>query len=280
MRFVRSSILIATALVVTSLPALSDSRKAVTLKINTDGFGASKADIHAVCKSAGDQLLKHMDGLEKFTIAVSKGKHGPISLFKRGEQGDYQVRLDTGKTFWAQYSYQFAHEICHVLCRYEDDYRGNLWFEETLAELASLYCLREMATVWRKNPPYSNWKSFAPSLRDYTDTVQRERDDYLEIARTGLQLYYRKHAEHLTKNGTDREKNGAIAIVLLALFERQPEQWNAIRWVNSTPSPEGETFAHYLTKWRDAVPAKHTTFVEEIAALFGVSLKPHEAARE
>lgn len=268
------SLLLTAALSALAPPASAESKAALTIRVNPQGFEASKADIHAVCRSAGDQLLKHMDGLEKTTVVVSKGKHGPIALFDRGGKGEFHLKLDTGQTYWSQYSYQFAHEICHVLCRYEDDYKGNLWFEETLCELASLYCLREMSRTWRTDPPYANWKAFAPSLRDYTDDILRKRVDYLEILKSGLPAYYRKHAAHLVKNATDREKNGSMAVVLLALFERQPEHWNAIRWVNPAPSPEGETFAQYLTKWRDAVPEKHKQFVESIAGMYGVTLKP------
>ncbi len=257
------------------LPA--DSRKSLVIQVDPKGFNASRADILAICRSAADQLLVHMEGLEKTTVAVSRGKHGPIALFKRGNEGQFQVRLDTGKTYWAQYAYQFAHELCHVLCRYENDYAGNLWFEETICEVASLFCLRRMSVEWRRNAPYQNWKSFAPSLRDYTDAIEQERSDYLEIARIGLPAYYHRHARHLTANGTDRPKNGAMALILLAAFERQPHHWNAIRWLNSSPSPKGETFPQYLTKWHQAVPEEHAGFVGSIASLFGITLGQREA---
>lgn len=100
----------------------------LTIAIEAEGFTASGSDIHAVCRSAADQLLVHMPDLEPVAVVVAKGEHGPIALFERGENGEYRVRLDTGGTYWSQYAYQFAHELCHVLCRYEDDYKGNLWF--------------------------------------------------------------------------------------------------------------------------------------------------------
>ena len=263
-------VLLATLAAACTAPA--DSRQAVELEIIPKGFNSSKADIHAVCKSAGDQLLKHMVDLKPTVIQVSRGRSGPIALFQRGPKGEFRVRLDTEKTYWAQYSYQFAHEICHVLCRYEDDYKGNLWFEETLAELASIYSLREMSKVWRKNAPYQNWRSFAPSLRDYTDNIERKRDDFLEITRIGLPAYYRQHASHLKTNATDRPKNGAMAIVLLTLFERDPTQWSAIQYLNPSPSPKGESFKSYLTKWRNAAPAAHKEFIQTIAQLYGIQL--------
>ncbi len=88
-----------------------------------------------------------MVDLRKTKVLVSKGAHGPIVLFKKGENGEHLIKLATEKLHWAQYAYQFSHEICHVLCGYENDHQGNLWFEETLCETASLYCLRRMSSV-------------------------------------------------------------------------------------------------------------------------------------
>ncbi len=274
MRNPRTSLFLPAAILVfLQLGSPADSRRSLTIQVNAKGFNASKADIHAVCRSAADQLLRHMSGLEKTTTDVSRGNQGPIVLFRRGEKGEHLIRLSTEKLYWAQYAYQFSHEICHVLCGYDEDFRGNLWFEETICEVASLYCMRRMSVEWRSNAPYENWKSYAPLLRDYTDEIERNRKDYLEIIRIGMPAYYRKHAQHLASNGTDREKNGAMALVLLAAFERQPQHWNAIRWLNSTPSPQGETFLQYISKWQRAAPSKHSAFISSIASLYGLSLE-------
>ena len=154
--------------------ALADSRKALSLEVNPEKFNASRADIAAVCRSAGYQLLVNMTEVPDFTVNISRGQHGPIALFQRGANGEYLVQLATEKTFWAQYAYQFSHEICHILCGYENDYRGNLWFEETLCETASLYCLKAMSHEWRTRPPYGNWRSYSPALSDYADNIRKE----------------------------------------------------------------------------------------------------------
>ncbi|MBQ96756.1 MAG: hypothetical protein CMP30_02015 [Roseibacillus sp.] len=267
-----TAVALAHLLVCTTGTTHADSRKALTVRVNAEKFNASRADIEAVCRSAGNQLMQQMEGVPEFTVEVSRGQHGPIALFQRGKEGQYLVRLATEKTFWAQYAYQFAHEICHVLCGYDNDYRGNLWFEETLCETASLYCLQSMSREWRTNPPYGNWRSYSPALFDYADNIRKGRKDYLEILHIGLPAYYQKHAAHLSGNPTDRKKNGAMALAILTLLERNPGHWDAIRWLNSSPSPQGETFLHYLTKWHRAVPPQHTKFVATIASLFGLSL--------
>ncbi len=58
----------ATLFVLLQLGSAADSRKALTIRVNPEGFKASKEDIHAVCRSAADQLLRHMNSLEKTTL--------------------------------------------------------------------------------------------------------------------------------------------------------------------------------------------------------------------
>jgi hypothetical protein len=66
--------------------------------------------------------------------------------------------------------------------------------------------------------------------------------------------------------------------VLLRLFEEKPQRWEAVRWLNNSPSPEGETFPEYLQKWHDAVPDKHRPFVGRIADLYGIEIARKEQA--
>lgn len=179
------------------------------------------------------------------------------------------MRLDTRKTFWSQYAYQFGHEFCHILCGYRSSDGKNLWFEETLCETASLYVLRSMARDWKQTPPYRNWADYRDSLRDYADDVIRKRDKVNEIYARGMARFYKDHAADLRKNPTNRELNGSMAVIMLAKFEAAPERWEAVRWLNHTPPPKDETFANYLQRWHAAAPAKHQKFIAEIVSLYG-----------
>ncbi len=65
----------------------------------------------------------------------------------------YKIYLSVHDTYWSQYVYQFAHELCHVLTRF-DRFKGHKhkWFEETLCELASLFALHRLAERWVEAP--------------------------------------------------------------------------------------------------------------------------------
>ena len=151
--------------------------------------------------------------------------------------------------------------------------KGTSGSKRPLCETASLYVLRGMARTWKTSPPYPNWKDYRDSLRDYADDIMRKRDGQHEIFALGMPAFYRNHRSVLEKEPTSRELNGAMAIVLLQLFEEQPERWEAVRWLNSTPPRKGDSFAIYLRNWHDAAPPRHQAFVSRIAKLYGVTIK-------
>jgi hypothetical protein len=91
----------------------------VSIRVDASGFGASPADIGKVCQSAADELTAGWKVQASVKVLVVRGKHGPITAFKKNDRGEWVVRLDTGGTHWSQYAYQFAHELCHVLCKFK-----------------------------------------------------------------------------------------------------------------------------------------------------------------
>jgi hypothetical protein len=245
-------------------------------RIDTTDFNASEADIRAVCDSAAKQLWRHFPDYDLEPFVVTRGKSGPIVLFQRNDAKEIVLRLDTSDTFWSQYAYQFGHEFCHILAGFKPGDRANLWFEETLCELASLYVIRGMARDWKENPPYKNWADYRDSLRSYADDVIVKRRLVREINTLGLGAFQRKHEAELAKEPTNRELNGAMAVVLLPLFEEHPEHWEAIRWLNHEARPAGESFAAYLARWRGAVPERHREFVSQLAAMYGIDVPAAE----
>ena len=236
-------------------------------------FNAGAADIKAVCDSAGRELWRFFPGLKIKPFVVTHGRQGPITLFEPNAQGEIVVRLDTGGTYWCQYSYQFAHEFCHILCAFDKGDPGNKWFEETICETASLFVMRAMAKAWKSDPPFPHWRDYRDELRNYTDDVIARHSRVCEIYEQGLGAFYRAHKAELEKDPCKRDLNGAMAVVFLNLFEQDPSRWEAVRWLNSSPSPKGETFGDYLQKWHSAVPDGHKAFVRQVAGLYGVPIR-------
>jgi hypothetical protein len=240
------------------------------LQLVKEGWGdAPWPNAEAVFRSAADQLLPHFPGVTIEPITVQP-QGGPITLFQRSKDGRIVVKLSTRGTLWAQYAFQFAHELGHVLCGYEELQTGHLWLEESLCELSSLYTLRSMAEAWKTKPPYSNWKDYAKHLHAY---AQKRIDEHPLPAGKTLAEWYRDNAEALTANATDRERNTVVAAALLPLFEKEPAHWAAVHYLNVKKPKARQTLPERLQNWHDQTPAEHRGFVRAIAKEFGVELK-------
>jgi hypothetical protein len=230
---------------------------------------SSLADIKKVCQSAGQTFMPHLKQRIAAPLLIQNDGSGPITLYRRGQNNEHIVRLNTDDRAWAQLAFQFSHELCHVMCNYRNVKNQQLWFEETLCECASLFALRQMSEDWKTNPPYSNWKSYSSALKDYAaqrlETQDGNSDDLAKI--------YRSHREELEASATNRELNNMFAAKLLPLFEKNPSGWEAVRYINRGPAEENISFESYVNGWHKRVPTQQKAFVEELARKFGVKLE-------
>ncbi len=235
---------------------------------------AGVGDIQKLLLSAGNELWKHFPGRRLRPIIVRHSDSGPIVLFQRGPAGQYILKLDAEGRHWAQFTYQFSHELCHILANYEKKASPrNKWFEESLCEMASMFVLRRMAVTWQTSPPYPNWKSFAPALRKYADDLQANKDHRLP-AGTTLAKWYRDNEQSMRKEPCLRAKNKIVANELLGLFEKSPESWAAVSYLNMDELDDADSFKDYLESWHRHCPAKHKKFVRRIGDLFGIEVSP------
>ena len=260
-------------------PAVSEAKDNSTkagratpeIRVTKDNWrGASLRDIRKVLESAAKELTVHAGRDDWPPIIVSRSKTSPIVLFKRGKQGEYLVKLNTQGNFWCQYSFQFSHEIGHILCGYKDGSNANLWLEESLCETASLFSMRRMSKSWVKTPPYQNWKDYAPHLGKYA----QERIDKNGLPKNvSVAEWYAKNREVLRKNPTDRAKNTTIATKLLPLFEEKPKRWATVAYLNKCKVGKPRSFSRHLADWKKSCPEPdQRAFVDELADLFGVKL--------
>lgn len=233
-----------------------------------DAWGNSKDNVRAVLLSAANELWPYFPERSLKPILVEP-LGGPITLFNRGRDGEYRVKLDTGDNLWSQWAYQFAHEFGHILSNYDEVSHQNKWFEETVCEVASLFALRRMADTWSKDSASASWRRYASALRKYAD--DRSAKAKLPEGKT-LPEWYEAHARALAKTGYDREKNTLVAVQLLPLFEKTPEHWEAIGWLAKAKKGHSESLPDYLKAWQTQCPEKHRAFVAAVADKFGIDL--------
>jgi hypothetical protein len=243
----------------------------LVVRVAPGGWGdASSADIERVLRSAGESLSEYFPDRKFPPLEVSRSSDSPITLYKRGPNGEIRVKLNVEGRGWAQFAFQFGHEMGHVVCGFEDYANPNAWFEETLCEAASLFVLGRMAESWKERPPYPNWKDYSGALRKY-------REDRLAGAAlpkgTLLADWFRGREASLRKDATQRELNLRMAAALLPLFEEAPERWAAVAALNAVRGDASRPFARYLSDWSRSAPDKHRDFIGTIADRFGVALE-------
>ena len=229
---------------------------------------SSVADIKKVCESAAMMFTPHLQSGVAAPLLIQNDGSGPITLYRRGGNNEHIVRLNTKNRAWAQLAYQFSHELCHVMCNYRNVKNQQLWFEETICEVASLFALRQMGEAWKTDAPYSNWKSYSVSLKDYAN----QRLNVLDTDSETLEEVYLGNRDALQASATNRDVNNKLANKLLPIFEKHPSAWDAVRYLNRGPAEENRAFDDYLRGWHSRVPETHKQLVAEISASFGIEL--------
>lgn len=195
-------------------------------------------------------------------ISILPTQGTPQCFFRQGI-----IFLSAKGVRWAQFAYQFAHELCHAMIAADVAPRLR-WFEETLCELASLFFLRRMSETWKAHPPYHNWSDYATALASYynkmaSQSAQMENGE-------SFKQWFAKNIASLEKNHEQREKNRLCALQMLPVFEKTPQIWRDVPLIGRLP--EGRPFGESLNGWWRQ--AEHKEEISEIIALFLASGYP------
>ena len=154
------------------MPA-SGAEDGVTVSINGTNWGGGRPqDIRVLLSNVARHLTQHLRDTPEAAIEVNYWPNYPIILIRPPGITSYTILLTANGTRWAQYSYQFAHEFCHLMSGYERLHgRANNWFHEAICEMASLFTLKSMGESWIEAPPYPNWRDYAEHLTEYAENV-------------------------------------------------------------------------------------------------------------
>ena len=251
------------------LSAQADKRRVLELRVANDGWGNARIqDIETVLQSVGRELLPYFPDPQLSPIVVEPGESAPMVLYRTDLYAPYVVRLTARNKFWSQYAYQFSHELGHILANYDGPGRhpSVRWFDEAIAETASLFVLRRMAETWSRTPPYPNWRDYAQALSEYVEDLTRDSRRRLP-PRTTLGQWFVANRARLAADPVQRELNAVVANELLPMFERNPANWDAITYLNNA-SPGSSQFEDHLENWRMYASSRYQPFIASIIARF------------
>jgi hypothetical protein len=256
----------------------ADSRKlGLVIRVEGEGWdGAEKRKIESVLYAVADALLSRLPKKMSVPIVVTHTDRNPVALYERGKNGEYLVQLHASGERWYLYVYEFAHELCHIISNYDshldsETRRENQWFEETVCETASLYALKRMATTWQASAP--EWAAgHATDLRRYFDLLVGQEHRRLP-PQTPLAAWLAPREPQLRSDPYQRRKNQLVANQLLPLFENDPENWDALSYLNLEPGHGRASLREYLRLWHKHAPENHKKFVAGIVALLDAAIE-------
>ena len=232
-----------------------------------DWGGAQPDDIETLLKNVASHLTRLIREPLTGIIAVAPTRStddDPITLYRSSPETPYQILLQAREKYWSKFSFQFSHELCHVLSDYERlRENANNWFHEALCELAAVFTIRRMGERWLTCPPYLGGTDYAKALTSYADNRLSCKAHQLPASMT-LSSWLASEEESLRQDHCQREKNAIVAYSLLPIVESEPTGWNAIRNLPASSSK----FRDYLREWHAQVEAVDKPFVQLIVDAF------------
>ncbi|WP_194722148.1 hypothetical protein [Noviherbaspirillum malthae] len=244
-----------------------------------DWGNANPAEIEALLNSVGNEMLKHFPGSQVPPIIVSPSRNGPLVMYQKGPSNEYQVLLAAKDTHWAEYVYEFSHELLHILAGY--DLRAptrtarHQWFEEMLCETASLYMLKRYALSWDVLAPRTEWKGYTAELQRFTNRAFSEKHRRLPVNVT-FEDWYQENGQSLATKPYLREKNELVAMMFLPLLE-QIQDWRAIGYLNLDNREGDPTLQDYLARWYRKTPVAQRQLVKNTFGVFHFNLPAEDA---
>ncbi len=169
------------------------------------------------------------------------------------------IYLNTKENYWCQWMYQFAHEYCHHLINgpFDGELAGLKWFEETICELSSMYCLNSMAEYCQASR-FQAYQRFAPSVQDYLGNLLHEEATDVDP----LHLYIKRNLHLLEQPEYHREIYRHIAGSILTLYLECPSLWRMILHFGNTG--EWQSLTHLFDHLREEAD---TTYADALLRL-------------
>lgn len=212
---------------------------------------------------------------QEFVAVVDRSTYPfPFTSWPPSSDHVSKIHLLVKGRYWCQFVYQYSHEMCHALAMTangDPNKSANEWFEESLADAASILVMKATAKSWAVNPPFFGQESYATAVAEYAQAEQ----DQLRVdtsTRSKFQSWFSKNKVQMISHPTDRERDHVVASVLWRILEAKPSYWPAISYLNTAKVGNDATFSTYLSSWRDSCPRAYKGFVDEVASWWGLRL--------
>ena len=167
------------------------------------------------------------------------------------------IMVDVGERAWSQLSYQFGHELGHVMANSWQAHAKPRppcqWLEEAMVEAFSLRGLGRLAKTWKETPaPFAGDNAYGDAIAGYRRDVITGYEK-LAAAQGGtaeLGAWFQRHRAGIEAEGGLEDFARPAALVMLAQYEATPACVGALGALSRWPGRTGLPLAGYLAEWR------------------------------
>jgi hypothetical protein len=190
-------------------------------------------------------------------LRVDEHGSGPPAVWLHPDESTTAwVIVDIGEQAWSQLSYQFGHELGHVLANSwqpHDKPGGSCqWIEEALVEAFSVRGLGKLATRWNEGPPFANDNAYGDAIRSYREDVlqQYQRLGTGQGGLSDLRAWYDRHRPAIEAGDGLNAFAKAASVVILSAYETNPACVEGLGALNRWPGRARLALADYLRQWK------------------------------
>ena len=200
-----------------------------------------------------------LSGIELFsdrqpqTMRIESRAEGfpAIWLHDDDDVGMAWILVTIGPCDWCQLSYQFGHELGHILCNSWDRLARPSapcqWLEESLVEAFTIRGLGRLAASWERDPPFDGDAGFAKSIRRYRNNLIKRYKG--QSPNKTCATWFRTARASLDLRGGESDAEGPATLGILADLEKSNACVEDLGAINRWPLRSGVPIEDYLTLW-------------------------------
>lgn len=183
------------------------------------------------------------------------------------------IRLVASNNYaYAQYVFQFSHELCHAQIRKDGDDSLSLrdtWFEEVICEVSSRFFLNKMSADENLNRSLYPHPAFKDYALNRTSEIEIVDLVVLSNEESHLLNMFRSEVENGTyANDETRSRYNYIANFIYPIFEENPELWQEVYLIHNFSNEKG--FIENLISWKnESQRDENKKSIQKIINLFG-----------
>jgi len=170
------------------------------------------------------------------------------------------IIVNIGPDDWEKLSYQFGHELGHVLCNswdfHSQPHTPCQWVEESMVESFSVRGLGRLAASWERNPPFAGNAAFGASIREYHGNLIKK---YGGVSKSDAEIasWFRASRSELDRSALSGIE-GPFIFRVVSEMERDIGCVEDLGALNRWPSPHAAVpLEDYLRLWEKSCAEIH-----------------------